>query len=153
MKFWYMGPVPGLEEKIVSLATFEPVWSIFSPDSPSFWGHLTTIDKAAFSLYVANPLYFAVTFVLLVIGTWYGWLNAYERLAGWGLLLVPYWTTASEVHLTGMARYTTVIVPIYLVLGRLLVKVGPDFRLGLFVLSACYLAIYSALFAQWYWFV
>jgi Gpi18-like mannosyltransferase len=153
LKYWYMRPAPGLQEKLVSLATFEPVWSIFREGSPSYWERHTTLDKVFFILYAANPVYFVVTVVLLAIGTWYGWLNPYERLAGWGLLLIPYWTTAVEVHMTGMARYTTVILPAYLVLGRLLAKVGPEIRLGLFVLSACYLAIYSALFAQWYWFV
>jgi hypothetical protein len=153
MKFWYMRPAPGLEEKLQGLATLEPLWSIFREGSPSYWERQTTLDKVAFSLYAANPVYFAVTVVLLVIGMWKRWLNAYESLAGWGLLFIPYWTTAMEVRLTGMARYTTVIIPAYLVLGRLLAMAGTEIRLGFFVLCASYLAIYAALFAQWYWFV
>jgi hypothetical protein len=153
MKFWYMRPAPGLEEKLQGLATFEPVWSIFREGSPSYWERHTTLDKVAFSLYAANPVFFAVTVVLLVIGTWKRWLSAYESLAGWGLLFIPYWTTAVEVHMSGMARYTTVIIPAYLVLGRLLAMAGPEIRLGFFVLCASYLAIYAALFAQWFWFV
>lgn len=153
LKYWYMGPPPNLDDKLVSLATFEPVWSIFREGSRTYWAHHAKLDTVAFSLYAANPVYFVATVALLLLGMWAGWLNTYESLIGWGLILIPYWTTAVEVRMTGMARYTTVVVPAYLVLGRLLAKVGPEIRLGFFALTACYLAIYAALFAQWYWFV
>jgi hypothetical protein len=152
-KFWYMRPVPALEDKIVGLATLEPVWSIFSPGSSSFWRHYTTSDKAAFSLHIANPIYFVVSLLLMALGTWRRWLNSYEALTGWALLLIPYCTIALETQMMAMARYTTVNAPVYLVLGRLLVQLPYYVRFGLLVLCAPLLALYSALFAQWYWFL
>jgi hypothetical protein len=87
------------------------------------------------------------------VGWWKRWLNGYEIWATLGLLFVPYWTIGYEGQMVSMARYVVVIAPLYLVAGRLLIKLPP--AVGGCVLALCcmLLAAYSALFARWYWLV
>jgi hypothetical protein len=153
MVHWIMRPTSSFGEKLVSLLSFEPIWTIFAPDSPAYWGHHVQPTQMPFALYVANPVYFIIALGLFVAGIGKRWLNASEVLTVLGLLLIPYWTTAYEVQMTGMARYVTVAFPLYLVAGRLLAALPWSMSLGLLAVSTFFLAAYSALFAQWYWFV
>jgi hypothetical protein len=150
---WAMRPLPALPEKLLALATFQPVWEIFVPSSDAFCGRFATRALLPFSLYVANPLYFAAALALVVLGGWKRWLNAYETLAALGLLLVPYWTVGYEGQMVSMARYVVVIAPLYLVAGRLLAKIPPVVGGCMLGLSGLFLAVYAALFARWYWLV
>lgn len=153
MKLWSLRPpAPSFEEKCVYLTVLLPVWNIFVPSSSAYWGHHTTPSQAAFSLYVANPIYFVAAWMILAWGWRKRWLTIYETLTTLGLLLIPYWSAAYETHLSGMARYVAVAFPLYLVLGRLLGNV-PTVATALLGLGGFLLAVYAALFAQGYWFV
>jgi hypothetical protein len=149
--FWAMRPLPALPEKLLALATFQPVWEIFMPASPAYWGRFVTRAFFPFSLYAANPIYFVAALALLALGRWQRWLNSYETLAALGLLLVPYWTLGYESQMVSMARYVVVVAPLYLVAGRLLAKLPPLVGGCALGLSGLMLAAYAALFARWYW--
>jgi hypothetical protein len=81
------------------------------------------------------------------------WLNAEELLLTGGLLLIPYWLIGYEIQMVAMARYVSVIVPLYPVLGRLLARLPPSVQGGLLGVNAFLLGTYAALFAQKYWIV
>jgi hypothetical protein len=150
---WEMRPRLAFWEKSLYLGTFLPLWSIINPSSPAFFEHYTLLAQAPFSLYVANPLYILAAIALLAVGVRNRWLNVYETLTSLGLLLIPYWTLGYEGQMTGMARYVVVIVPLYLVLGRLLTRLPSALAACLLALSGFFLAAYAALFVRWYWFV
>jgi hypothetical protein len=150
---WAMRPLPTLPQKLLALATLQPVWENFVPSSPTFWGRFAIRAQFPFSLYVANPFYFLAALGLVVVGRWQRWLNGYETWATLALLLIPYWTVAYEFQMVSMARYVVVIAPLYQVMGRLLAKLPPLVGGCTLGLSGLFLAAYSALFAQWYWLV
>jgi hypothetical protein len=150
---WKMRPLPALPEKLLALATLQPVWEIFLPSSPAFWGRYGLREQIPFSLYMANPFYFVAALALVALGCWRRWLNGYETWATLGLLLVPYWTIGYEGQMVSMARYVVVIPPLYLVGGQVLAKLPPLVGSWLLALSAMLLAAYAALFARWYWMV
>ncbi len=153
MACWYMRPSPPLPDKLFSLETLEPIWSIFLPSSYAFWGRQMTVAELPFSLYVANPLYFLAAVALLALALRNRALNLYENLVAWSLLLLPYWLTGYEVYMAGMARYVSVNVPLYLVVGATLSKLWSPLAAALLGLSGFLLAAYAACFAQWYWLV
>ncbi len=150
---WAMRPLPALPEKLFALATLQPVWEIFVPSSPAYWGRFASTAQMPFSLYVANPFYFVVALALVAVGLWKRWLNRYEIWAALGLLIVPYWTLGYECQMVSMARYVVVIAPLYLVAGRLLAKLTPLVGGCLLGVSASLLLAYAAVFARWYWMV
>ncbi|HLJ95617.1 MAG TPA: mannosyltransferase family protein [Gemmataceae bacterium] len=150
---WAMRPLPALPEKVLALATLQPVWEIFVPSSSAYWRIFTSTAQIPFSLYVANPLYFVGALAAVVIGWWNRWLNRYEIGATLGLLFVPYWTLGHESQMVSMARYVVVIAPVYLVAGKLLAKLPPAVGGCLLGVSATLLAAYAAVFARWYWMV
>jgi hypothetical protein len=150
---WKMRPLPALPEKLRALATMQPVWEIFVPSSPAYWGRYASSAPSPFSLYVANPIYFVAALVLVALGRWKRWLNGYETCTALGLLLVPYWTVGYEGQMVSMARYVVAIPSLYLVGGQLLAKLPPLGASCVLALSALLLAAYAALFARWYWMI
>jgi hypothetical protein len=150
---WALRPLLPWPEKLLTLMTLQPVWDIFLPSSPAFWGRYVIRAQFPFSLYVANPFYFVVALALVAGGWRKRWLNRYEASAALGLLLIPYWNGGYEAQMVSMARYVVVIAPLYLVAGRILGKLPPLVSGCTLGLSGMFLAVYAALFARWYWMV
>jgi hypothetical protein len=148
---WQLRPPPPAPEKVFVLLTLQPVWEIFQPGSPAYWGNHLPPGQVPFALYTANPLYFVAALALLAFGAARGWLNRAEVLLTAGLLLIPYWANGHETHLLSMARYASVALPLYPVLGRLFAAVPPAVAAGALGLSGFFLAVYAALFGQGYW--
>jgi hypothetical protein len=140
----------GLAEQARSLATFEPAWSVFDPSSPCYWQKHDRDTYALFSLHFVNPLYWATTVLLVMVGGWRRWLNRYELLLSAGLLLIPYVLRSHEMCMTSMGRFAAVAVPVYLVLGRLLNSMPVHVATGLLAISGFLLGLYAALFASSY---
>jgi len=105
--------------KFESLATLEPIWSVFDPGSPRYWGKHGD-KEAIFGIFFWNPILFVVAFVLTVIGRWNGWLNGSEFILGIGLLAIPYLTRSYEMSMASHARFGMVVLVQYPVLARLL---------------------------------
>src|SRR5262249_4241404 len=72
---WRMRPAVPLAEKVVDLVTLEPVWSIFDPSSPCYWAGSSVEFSAFFSLHLANPIYWLLAIVLVIVGACKRWLT------------------------------------------------------------------------------
>lgn len=139
-----------LGERIVSLLTLEPIWSVFVPSSPAYWGRFESIQNPLFSLQFANPIYFAIAVSLVVLGWRKKWLNSHEVLLSVGLLLIPYVTHSYRTVMMAQGRYASVVFPTYIVMGHLLSRCPPPLAGILCALSGFMLGAYAALFAAWY---
>ena len=138
-------------ERLFSLVIGEPIWSVYVPSSPAYWARFEPANvPALFSLQFANPIFVLIAVGLVILGARRGWLNTHEILLSAGLLLIPYVTHSYQTVMMGQGRYASVVIPVYIVMGRLLAQCPPMLRSLLFAMSACMLAAYSALFAAWY---
>ena len=54
------------------------------------------------------------------------------------------------MHMAGMGRFVAAIFPLHLVMGQILVRLRGPLAALLLSVSACFLALYAALFAAWY---
>jgi hypothetical protein len=139
-----------LNEKAWALLTLEPVWHTFLPSSHGYWRFREWHDNFAFSLIVANPIYFTLTALLIGLGAIKRWLNACEILLGVGLLLIPYITRGYDNSMLSTGRFAAAVLPAYLVLGRLLTRVPAGLSALFAAISGFMLGAYSALFAAGY---
>jgi hypothetical protein len=150
-ELWRLRPrVPPLE-KLGRLLILEPVWGVFVPTSSAFWGSFLKPEESLFNTHLAGPFYFLAALALLVWGARSGRLNRYEVALAAGLLLIPYGMTAHESALVSMARYVSVVAPLYPFVGCLLAR-APAYCLGVAAgVVGFYLAAFAALFSQGHW--
>ena len=149
---WRFRPELPPGEKLLTLLALEPVWDVFDPDSPAWWGR--SCDSAAdavFSTYPANPVVFVLALGLTAWGAHRGLMNRYELLMTAGLLAIPYWAAGYDVNMVSMARYVTVVAPLYPVAGVLLRRAGPGGLAGLAGCGSVLMAGYAGRFAQGHW--
>jgi hypothetical protein len=147
---WRMrAPAPPIE-RMESLAILEPVWSVYAPTSPCYWGNDVRNPYWLFNLRLANPLYFVAAVLLLIVGKKQRLLNTREMMLGSGLLLIPYITRSYEMCFCSMGRFSAVAVPIYIVLGHLLWRLPPGVAAALLAVSGLLMALYAALFGAGY---
>lgn len=145
-KLWSHRPAP-LPDKVAALVLFKPLWTPFMPSSSTFWANEGTGNNPLVSYGFVNPIVFAGTVLLVVAGARRRWLNANEVLLSGGLLFIPYVAMAYENLMLSQPRFASVAFPIYIVMGRLLMRM-PRWAAGAILLaSAGLLATYSALFA------
>lgn len=135
--------------RVLNLLTAEPIWSPYSPHSPLYWRLWSEQANPLVNLRLMNPVFFIVTSVMVVYGCWAKYLDRYECLVSGALLLVPYVTKGYDNAMLGHARYTLVVVPVFMVAGRLLDKTPPEVGVGLFAVSATLMTLFAALFAAW----
>jgi hypothetical protein len=142
-----------LGRKALGLAILEPIWSVYLPGRAEYWQRYDPNCPAVLSLQFANPIYFVGTALLIALGWRKGLLNRYELLAAAGLLLIPYLTKSYDNAMAGFGRFAAVAVPVYPVMGWLLMRMPPALRCVLLAISGFLLGIYSALFAAGYRFL
>ncbi len=131
-------------DKGEALLTAEPIWSVYDPDSKQYWGERQNL---LFSLQFWNPIVFVGAFILVVFGWYRLWLTGPETILGVGLLAIPYVTRSFEMAMASHARFAAVVVPAYVVAGRLIQQLPPwAIWAVLGVFSAMSMA-WSALFA------
>ncbi|MCR4412313.1 MAG: hypothetical protein NUV77_07790 [Thermoguttaceae bacterium] len=147
---WRIRPPVSLGDKLLSLASWEPIWSAYDSYSLAYWGRRSDPAPAAVSLQFANPLYFLAAASLVALGAMKRWLTAPEILLSAGLLAIPYFTRSYEMCMMGHGRFAAVVVPMYLVLGRLLARMTPLAAYGILALSGFLMAVYAAMFAAGY---
>jgi hypothetical protein len=147
---WRMARPSGDFEKALALASYEPIWSVYVPDTPSYWRNQTQPDNAFLNLAFANPIYFVGVSGLIVVGAWKRWLNGYEVLLSIGLLGIPYVTRAYEMCMASQGRFAAVVFPAYIVMGHLLARVPRVVAFGILAIFAFYLCVYSAQFGAGY---
>ncbi|MBI1902784.1 MAG: hypothetical protein HYS13_16930 [Planctomycetia bacterium] len=69
------------------------------------------------------------------------------------MLLIPYLTKSYDNAMAGFGRFAAVVVPVYPVMGWLLMRMPAALRCGLLAISGFLLGAYSALFAAGYRFL
>ncbi len=135
------------------LVTLEPVWGNYMADSSAYWKNHSVSPVAVLNLQFANPVYFAINSVLLILGWRRRWLTDGESALGIGLLLIGYLGRAEEFCMGCQGRYAAVVIPVYIVWGQVLKRVPPILRIGIAALCVALLTIYSGCFAAWYFFL
>lgn len=135
-------PVP-LPDKMLALLTLEPIWPLLIPSSS------LSPDQPSDGHYAFNALVFAAATVLLLLGALKRWLTSYELALAIPLLLIPYVTRGYD-YMASAARFTSLVFPVYLVLGNLLCRPPGPFVANLLAASSLCLGILAALFASWY---
>jgi hypothetical protein len=143
-------PEESLGSKLLSDLTLEPIWSLFDSSAPGYWVRQDVQGNPLFSLILVNPLYLLAAVTLLAVGVGKRWLTGPEIAAALFLLLISYIFKGGANYMEAMARFTAVVFPLYLVLGRLLASVSAPLVAGAAALSGFFLATYSALFAAWF---
>ena len=144
---WHQRPAEVWGGKALALAAWEPIWSAYMPSEPGYAGRPGSDVPAWLSLPLANPVFFVAAAALVGLGAAKRWLSGPEILLAAGLLLIPYVTRGFDMCMASQGRFAAVVFPMYLVIGRLLCAAPLVVSVGVFVLSAVYLAIYAALFA------
>jgi len=98
----------------------------------------------------ANPIWLAIAVVLVMVGTMKGWLSRSEWIVAALLILIPYVLQGYRMSMHSQARFTSVVFPIYIVLGQLLARLPNWLVVVLTLLSISLFMIYAAHFAAWY---
>ena len=142
-------PLP-VVERAKALATLEPFVAVFDPASHCYWPNKFHDPSPFFSLRLANPIYFALSVVLIGVGAWRNWLSRFELLLAGGLLFIPYVTRAHEMCMCSMGRFAAVAFPIYVVVGNLLFRLPQCVTIAFLVLCGLLMGGYAALFAAGY---
>ncbi len=138
--------------KIESLLALEPIWGVYTSDPIRTWKRFDTHDNPFFSLFFWNPILFVAAFILVLFGAAKSWLSGPEIVLSLGLLGIPYVTRAYENSMDSHARFAAVVLPAYLVLGRLL-QSRPDWvKWSVIGILSVMLMSWSALFAAGYLF-
>jgi len=144
---WRMRPPVDWSTKALILASAEPIWSAYVPGSSGHWSRLESGVHPLLSLHFMEPIYFVGAVVLVYIGAVKRWLTDYEILLSAGLLLIPYVTKGYEMTMASQARFTTVVFPIYIVMGHILARMPRWAAVLVLAVFATYLCIYSAMWA------
>jgi hypothetical protein len=147
---WTIRPNKPLVDHIVGLLTLEPVRDVYDSTAVLYWGRHEAAIGPLFSLGFANPIYFLGTGAVLCMGAIKRWLSVEESVFGFGLLLIPYCLHSYRIGMLGHGRMAAVVIPFYLVLGRLLLKLPADTRIAILAVLATLLFAYSGLFATWH---
>ena len=143
---WRFRPAAPLGEKLMALASWEPIWTVYVSGKFGYWGG-DSVGDALFSLQFANPIYFVGTAALIAVGAWKRWLTTYEVLLSIGLLAIPYVTRAYDTNFASQGRFAAVAFPVYIVLGHLLARLPLVVSGALLALSGFLMAAYAVLFA------
>lgn len=139
-------------ERAWCLLTLAPIWAVYDSVSPCYWGLRPPRDNPLFNMMFANPIYLLMAVGCVVVGAWKRWLNAMEVALSAMLLLIPYVTQGDRMCMASQARFASVVFPMYIVLGQILSRLPGPVVAVLAALSAVMLALYTALFVNWYWF-
>jgi hypothetical protein len=151
---WRNRPDAPLADKAIALASLEPIWATYDPtDRPSYWRRPGEPSCPMLSMRFANPIYLVLAFALVMLGDMAGWLSLNETLFGLAVLAIPYVSCAFENCMQSQARYSMVALPIYLVIGQLLVRLPKPVAALILAAGGTLLGIYSAMFAGHYFFV
>lgn len=137
-------------EKAAVLATLAPIRSVYDPDSLAYWKIRDSHGVESLSLQFANPLYFIAAAGLLALAAWRRWLPLEELVFAALLLLIPYAGRGYEMGMGSTGRFMSVVFPLYVVVGRLLLRLPGPLRAAVLSLSGAMLCVYTALYAAGY---
>jgi hypothetical protein len=140
----------GFWDKTGSLLTLEPIRGVFDHGSTRWWVKGEDHSNPLFSLLFWNPIYFLATWLIVGLGLAKRWLTGPEVVMSVMLLLIPYLTRSYEMSMASHARFSAVVLPQYVVIGRILVSLPPSIAGSLCGLSGLMLGLWTALFSAGY---
>jgi hypothetical protein len=150
-KIWAIRPEIDIWEKLTTLITLEPLWSVYLPFDRAYWQTAEfRSTSAVFSVYFWNPIVFVAFVILSILGYARNWINSKEFLLCVGLLGIPYLTQAYETMMRSQARYCTAAFPVYIVMAQLARRAPKSLTTAFLLLSSLFLCIFSMLFASWH---
>ena len=152
-QFWRMRPPLPAGEMIVTLASWEPIWSVYLPGMAGYWADIDPGIPLLLSYHSANCVAFVGAIALLVVGGIKGWLSRGELVLGGCLLAIPYISAGYRFCMASQGRYVSVVFPIYLVIGQLLCRMPRAVAIGVLAVLAAYLMWFSAMLAAGYFVV
>lgn len=137
-----------LSNKLFSLFTLEPIWNVYNPYSQRFWMNGDFQHNPLLSWLFWNPLVYIMSWFLIILGRRKGWLRGHEVVLSVGLLLIPYVTRAYEMSMASHARFASVVLPQYFVLGRLIAMLPPALAACLCGCMCLMLGIWTIMFVM-----
>jgi hypothetical protein len=146
---WRLRPDLGMGDKLLGLASWEPIWAPFVPGTRAYFGGFGDTRWLG-GMRLFNPVFFVGTAVLVGVGAWKRWLTGYEVLLSIPLLAIPYVTKAYENSMESQARFAAVVVPAYIVMGQLLARLPWPLAWSLSAASAAGLAFFTSRYAAGY---
>jgi hypothetical protein len=146
-EFWHVRAHVALGEKIVALASWEPIWWVYVPGASGYWGGVERGGIPLLNLTFMNPVYFVGTALLVAIGIWKKWLTPYEILVSVPLLVIPYVTKGYDNAMISHARFAAVVFPAYIVVGHLLARLPRWAAWTILGASAVLMGIYAGEYA------
>lgn len=149
-RFHRARPDVGTADKIFAIASWEPLWSVYDPGSPGYWGNIIDVDNRLLSLSFANPIIYLSIVICVAVGAWKEWLTYYEVALAVGLLGIPYLTRSYEMCMLSQGRFAALCFPVYIVIGQLLKRLKPGYALSVIAIFAAYFCVYAMLFATGY---
>jgi hypothetical protein len=141
LRFW---------DKVDSLVSAEPIWSVYDPESESYWRSIDGGMSWLFSPSFWNPIMFVCALALVTLGWSRLWLTGTETFLGFGLLGIGYATRGYEMSMASQGRFAAIALPAYLVAGRIATWLPQWMIWGLFGGLTALLLAWSALFAAGY---
>ena len=152
-RHWYERiPPESFRDRIVAHVTLEPLWRVYDSASPCCWSHEPPTGFPLFSMQFMNPIFVLASWIAIGWGAYRRVLSGKEVWLSLGLLAIPYLTHNYRSCCTAEGRLASVIFPFYIVLGSWLSRLPQALSTGLVAMMSVLLAIYTALFIQWYWF-
>lgn len=133
-----------------ALLTLQPLRSVYDPSAEAYWSNFGKPDEPLLSLQFANPIWFSLCVLLLVIGWRLRWLDEGELLLGAALLLIPYVTHSYQTAFTAQGRYAAVVFPAYIVLAQLAARLPTAIVLPIGAVLGALFSTYTALFVACY---
>lgn len=147
---WEVRQPGSLADRLLRLAVGEPIWSAYIPGSEGHWTRLQQGVPPLMSLHFFDPVVFVAAVALMTVGAVRRWLTQYEVLFGMAVLAIGYVARGYEMTMASQARFTTVVFPIYLVLGLLLARLPWWAVLALLAVFGSYMGIFAAMWAAGY---
>lgn len=149
-QYWVNRAPVSLAEKFVILTSFEPVWGAYVPGNELSLLGFRGGSGSWFGLIIANPAIFAFAALAVAYGAYRRWLNAREILLAAGLLLIPYVTKGYDHSMYSMGRFAVVVIPMYLTMANILVRVPGAVAAVILSVSGLMLVLYTAQYAAGY---
>ena len=138
-------------ERLLAIVTLKPIWSLYVPGSNTHWVARDLTRNPLFSLWFWNGVYFVTCVGIVAYGARKKLITTHEWLLSAGLLAIPYALQGHRMMMLGHGRFTCVVFPAFIVLGKLMAKWPAAATNVVLALMGIQLFYWSALFAAWYY--
>jgi len=150
---FHLRPHVDLPDRLFQLFCGEPIWNTYISSSSAYWHTYSPEPSPWLNMQFSNPLYFLLAVMLLVTGWFKRALNQEEAIFTALLLAIPYFSRGYDFCMGSQARYVAGAFPLYIVWGAALKKLPLPIAGSLLGVWGFLLAMYTALFGAWYFFV